>query len=71
MFLKTEKLIKRCIYYRHVTIERFVKNMPMPVLEKTVNNYVGIGVDAKITLTFHRFRESYPNVFSSLVIFQN
>lgn len=52
---------------RFVKIDRFVNDMPMPTLEKTINNYVGVGVDAKVTLTFHHFREAYPNFCSSLV----
>lgn len=32
-------------------------------------NYLGIGVDAKITKDFHTLREQYPSLFSSRVFF--
>ena len=32
---------------------------------KEMNNYVGIGIDAKVTLEFHSLRESYPEWFHS------
>jgi len=32
---------------------------------KEMNNYLGIGIDAKVTLEFHSLRESYPEWFHS------
>lgn len=32
-------------------------------------NYLGIGIDAKITKDFHSLREQYPSLFPSRVIF--
>lgn len=32
---------------------------------KVMNNYLGIGVDAKVTLDFHQMREAYPDYFQS------
>ena len=58
---------KTLIFRRHVFIERFADGKSVPILDKTVNNYVGVGVDAKITLTFHDIREAYPNVCRNLV----
>lgn len=37
---------------------------PEPV-KKAMNNYLGIGVDAKVALEFHEMRESYPQWFQS------
>ncbi len=60
-------IIKKLILLRHVKIERFVDGKSVPILEKTVNNYVGVGIDAKVTLAFHDIREAYPNVCRNLV----
>ncbi len=30
-----------------------------------MNNYMGIGVDAKVSLEFHRLREQFPHWFRS------
>lgn len=32
---------------------------------KAMNNYLGIGIDAKVALEFHRLRENYPSWFQS------
>ena len=36
-----------------------------PDTVKEMNNYLGIGIDAKVTLEFHSLRESYPDWFHS------
>ena len=33
-----------------------------------VNNYASVGVDALVTLNFHRHRESQPMLFGSRII---
>lgn len=33
-----------------------------------MNNYCGIGLDAKIALSFHNLREKSPSLFQSRVI---
>ena len=35
--------------------------------QKAMNNYLGIGVDAKAALDFHSLRTAYPNWFRSQV----
>ena len=40
------------------------KPLPPPK-RKAMNNYLGIGVDAKVALEFHEMRESYPQWFQS------
>ena len=32
-----------------------------------MNNYLGIGVDAKVALDFHTLREQYPHFFRSQI----
>jgi hypothetical protein len=32
-----------------------------------MNNYLGIGIDAKVALEFHHMRDSYPSLFTSQV----
>ena len=39
----------------------------MQVSRKAMNNYLGIGVDAKAALEFHALRDSYPTWFCSQV----
>ncbi|KAK9817740.1 hypothetical protein WJX72_001471 [[Myrmecia] bisecta] len=34
-------------------------------VKKTLNNYLGIGIDAKVALEFHQVREQYPGWFQS------
>ena len=34
---------------------------------KTMNNYVGIGIDAQVAVEFHQIRDSYPALFMSQV----
>ena len=34
-------------------------------LDKVMNNYLGIGIDAKVALDFHSMREEYPAWFQS------
>ena len=35
------------------------------VQRRVMNNYVGIGVDAKVSLEFHRLRDQFPHWFRS------
>ena len=35
------------------------------VTTKVMNNYMGIGVDAKVSLDFHNMRNSFPDWFRS------
>lgn len=35
--------------------------------KKAMNNYLGIGVDAKAALEFHHLRTAYPNWFRSQI----
>eukprot|EP00236_Picocystis_salinarum_P003681 CAMPEP_0183828268 /NCGR_PEP_ID=MMETSP0807_2-20130328/2696_1 /TAXON_ID=88271 /ORGANISM="Picocystis salinarum, Strain CCMP1897" /LENGTH=691 /DNA_ID=CAMNT_0026073455 /DNA_START=527 /DNA_END=2602 /DNA_ORIENTATION=- len=45
---------------------KLVESEPMEVVDrKVMNNYLGIGVDAKVTLDFHQMREAYPDYFQS------
>lgn len=37
------------------------------VVHKVMNNYMGIGVDAKVSLEFHTFREHFPDWFRSQI----
>lgn len=37
----------------------------MQVTTKVMNNYMGIGVDAKVSLDFHNMRNSFPDWFRS------
>lgn len=39
----------------------------MQAEHKAMNNYLGIGVDAKAALDFHSLRTAYPNWFRSQV----
>jgi len=41
--------------------------MPPPprITTKAMNNYLGVGVDAKVALEFHELREAYPQWFQS------
>ena len=32
---------------------------------KVLNNYIGIGIDAKVAVEFHQIRDSYPSFFQS------
>ena len=34
-------------------------------VDKIMNNYMGIGIDAKVALDFHSMREEYPAWFQS------
>lgn len=34
-------------------------------VDKMMNNYMGIGIDAKVALDFHSMREEYPAWFQS------
>lgn len=36
-------------------------------VHKVMNNYLGIGVDAKVSLEFHTFREQFPDWFRSQI----
>lgn len=38
-----------------------------PATQKAMNNYLGIGVDAKAALDFHHIREQYPSWFRGQV----
>jgi hypothetical protein len=40
-----------------------------PILNTTFNNYVDIGVIARIALNFHNLREAHPELFQSRVRF--
>eukprot|EP00884_Botryococcus_braunii_P004188 jgi/Botrbrau1/13770/Bobra.0056s0025.1 len=40
---------------------------PPLVMKKVMNNYLGVGVDAKVALDFHALREAYPHWFRSQV----
>ncbi len=33
--------------------------------KKAMNNYLGLGVDAKVALEFHRLRQQFPHWFRS------
>ena len=37
------------------------------VVHKVMNNYMGIGVDAKVSLDFHNMRNSFPHWFRSQI----
>lgn len=50
-----------------MNIERLVDGKSISILSKTANNYIGIGVDAKITQSFYDFRDAYPNLCRNLV----
>ena len=39
----------------------------MQVTTKVMNNYLGIGVDAKVSLDFHNIRNSFPDWFRSQI----
>ena len=39
----------------------------MQAEKKAMNNYLGIGVDAKAALEFHHLRTAYPNWFRSQI----
>jgi len=46
--------------------KKLVASELMEVVDrKVMNNYLGIGVDAKVTLDFHQMREAYPDYFQS------
>jgi diacylglycerol kinase (ATP) len=38
---------------------------------QVMNNYVGIGIDAKVAVEFHEIRDNYPSFFQSQVCFHN
>ncbi|CAH1795394.1 unnamed protein product [Owenia fusiformis] len=42
--------------------------IPLPRKMKMMNNYASIGVDALVTLNFHRHRESRPSLFGSRLL---
>lgn len=39
--------------------------MHVQVQRRVMNNYLGIGVDAKVSLEFHRLRDQFPHWFRS------
>ena len=47
-----------------IPVRKPSKPPPEPV-KKAMNNYLGIGVDAKVALEFHEMRESHPQWFQS------
>ena len=61
------KVSELTLHLRHVNVERLFDGKTIPILNKMVNNYIGIGVDAKLAHTFHKFREAYPFLCRSRV----
>ena len=44
-----------------------IRNVAVQAVHKVMNNYLGIGVDAKVSLEFHTFREQFPDWFRSQI----
>eukprot|EP00955_Chlamydomonas_euryale_P004271 44358-Chlamydomonas_euryale.AAC.1 len=38
---------------------------PADAASKVMNNYIGIGIDAKVALQFHSMRDNFPAFFQS------
>ncbi|KAK9785856.1 hypothetical protein WJX73_007544 [Symbiochloris irregularis] len=49
------------------TLSNNSSRKPEPKITKVMNNYLGIGVDAKVSLEFHTVREQYPDWFRSQI----
>lgn len=69
IFLLLQTVVVKNVYYISLLLQLLIIKYILVICQTVVmNNYASIGVDALVTLNFHKWREDWPGIFANRII---